>query len=416
MGNCPSSGTAVCPDDVCTTNPPLYYYDATYENNPCSNACSLPWVATKVAGGLIEAPTGECRLLQNPVDGVTACNNSETWCESNTGGNYEWNRALAWNQASDQSCEKNLARTVCRKQKDYTRVTGSFYIDGNPQNSNQGVQAYKFTMVGTSLLSFFGDFLGHLAAWLGIGLNADQLQSLNEVSMTLTCSVNNSDEDSMGYLFLGDGSGTPMRAIQITVPATAGFPPSLVQLLTTLNNAQFPYTIDGITFEVYFDLYDLSGMPSTGPTFPQPGTVYYVSPARDMIDDIIGLTENTLPHVAELVTKYAQTYRSMVGRGYAFQFEPGVTTYVGFGGLYLLQGPQPMLNLDFGIWNSGSNAANPVFFTGTLLTPATTVAAPTFTLISSVVVHPFTLTLNEFLLGIIVILLIVVLLVRSGCR
>lgn len=419
MGNCPSSGIAACPADICTTNPPVIYYDTpTYTQYRCSNECNLPWVASTVAGGLIEAPLGECRLLQNPVAGTVACNNSTAWCEANTGGKFVWNTGLAWNQAVDQSCEPGLGRTVCYKQSAYTPLAQSFttpfYLDGNANNSNGGIQAYTFTMVGSSILSLFGDFVGVLAAHLGIVVNMDQIESLNNVSMTLTCYVDN--ENMPGYLILGDGTGTPMNAINITIPAVQGLSPVLANILATLNQTQFPYTVGGVSFPVYFDLYDLSTMPGTGPTFSRPGTVYYISPAQDMIDTIIGLTENALPYVATLVKTYAQTYRHLVGRGYALQAESGITTYAGFGGLYLLQGPQPMMNVDFGLWNSGSNAANPVFLTGRLLTMPAPRVNTMFTQVSSIVVHPFTLAINEFALGVIVLLILVVLLALYWCR
>lgn len=386
----------------------MYYYDAnTYTARPCSNACTLPWVASTVAGGLIEAPLGSCRLLQNPVDGASACTNSTSWCENNTNRKFVWNTGLAWNQAADQSCEQGLARPVCVKEQGFTplsqQLNPSFSFDGTKV---AGIQVYKFTMVGSALLSFFGDFVGTLAAYLGLGINLDQVAALNNVSMTLTCYVDN--QNMPGYLILGDGTGTPMQAVNITIPNVASLSPGLASLLTTLNTTAFPYVVGGVSLPIYFDLYDLSALPNTGPIFPQPGTVFYVSPAQDMIDTIVGLTENALPYVAALVTKYAQTYRDLVGQGKAIQGEPGITTYVGFGGLYLLQGPQPMMNLDFGLWNSGSNAAKPVFLTGKNLTPAppSTFVVP----VMAVVAHPFTLALNEFALGIIFILVLIVLL------
>lgn len=376
MGNCPTAGTAVCPPDVCNTNPPLFYYDeASYTQYRCSNECQLPWVATTVAGGLIEAPLGECRLLQNPVDGVTACNNSINWCESNTDGKFIWNSALAWNQVSDQSCEPGLTRTTCYKQSNYTPISLSpnpaFTLDGQ---ENGGVQAYRFTMVGSSVLSFFGDFLGELAAHLGIFINTELLASLNQVSVTLTCYTDN--ENMPGYLVLGDGTGNPMHAININIPNVDDLSLQLARLITTINDLQFPYPVGIISLPIYFDLYDLTDMPNTGPSFPQSGRVYYVSPAQSMIDLIVNLTQNLLPNVASEAQRYAQLYRSLVGRGIAVQAEPGITTLAGFGGIYLLQGAQPMMNIDFGLWNSGSDAASPIFLVGAPLPPRVVLEPP----------------------------------------
>lgn len=372
MGNCPAKGTLICPSVDCNKNPPIEYYDSpTYTPIPCTNACSVPWVATSTGGSFIEAKIGECRLLQGISDGVSLCDQSVNWCQSDTAGNFNWNSSIAWNQASTQSCIANLGRTVCYKSGNYIPIAKSnpvqpFTFNGLPSDN---IQVYTFSVNDFNLFSNFGQYLLTLSGVIeeiakifgkDIHLIPDQLVNLQHVNITMTFYVDT--VNNPGQLFLGNGTNEPMQAIKIDIPDIETWLPSLASVLSTINGFKFPIQINSyISIPVFFDLYDTSNMNNSTPTFPNPGKIYYISPSQDFTDGISELLQGFDPVLALSITNKVAFYRNFVGQGHSIQLEPGITNYVGYGGLYLLQGVNPQICIDLGVYNSGSNLINPIF-------------------------------------------------------